>query len=216
MKNKYLISLLAILIFLLSGCENYKYPPGRDTRDYWGCDAEYQIIYEGLCNNKDDSIIEPVIHKYYTSGYYVYITGSKGYTILNWKTGEIKQNFDLNLFTDGEKEIFSNNSATIITEEEYLEFKLDNFTNKNGFQFTEIVICLGYSPEDTKTKDFLLTNKDEIINKTIYEWFDNNYDATKLDDTPEYLQGQLADYLMIEIPDISIQKTIMRYGISWS
>lgn len=192
-------------MLFLSGCTNYKYEPGRDTRGYWGKDAQYQIIHGGnyrLINLETNITIDPYIHKYFQDGDIVYFNGSKGYTILNPQTGEIKQNICIDYFSNEEKEIYKYKEFTMLTPEEYMEFQIEKMTTKNHYSILEMKIYLAYDPNDEITKNYLLTNDQKKVNKVIMEWLDNNYETSKfMNDKTELL-----NYLNKEIPQIHISR----------
>lgn len=206
MRNrKYIFASIVLFIFLLTGCKSYKYEPGRDTLAHFGADAKYQIWrippyrLENLETNK---IIEPVVQKYYEKGEYAYFVGMKGYTVINLNTGEIKQSKDINSFIENHKDIFNNKNFKKIYDEEFVELTLSIFTTDKNYTFNGGQLYLGYSPSDTVTKDFLYSNKDDVINKTFNEWFANHEDSWINDGMCENLRN----YLNEKIPQISIKK----------
>lgn len=103
--------LLGVWLFFLVGCEEKKHPSGRDTIESFG-NGRYQIV--GVVNKRvlvdlDRNIrpsVEDNVYKYKVRGDLVYVIGQRGYTIVNYRTGEINQYKEINKFTLGDRKIF--------------------------------------------------------------------------------------------------------------
>lgn len=210
MRNKkFMLVAVLMFTFLLGGCTSSKYAPGRDTLACFGDDAKYQIWRVPpytLENLETDQIIEPVVQKYYKKGKYAYFVGLKGYTVIELDSEEIQQGKNIDLFSEQHKDVFYNKNFKKIQEEEFIELTLDRFTTENQYVFLSGQLYLGYSPTDAVTKDFLTSNKNDIINKTFKEWFASHEEswmnAHGKDDFQEYLNERF--------PEVSIEKMYMR------
>ena len=81
-------------IFLLIGCKEYKYNPGRDTLAYFGNEAKYQIWRiepYPLEDMESKEIIDDGVYRYAKNEDNVYIIGMEGYTVINLNKNEYKQ-----------------------------------------------------------------------------------------------------------------------------
>jgi hypothetical protein len=109
-KNLLLMLLCFTIIVGLSGCYNdYKYKPGKDTVAIFG-DGKFQILSgptsNSLTNYEADLNIEYIVYKYKEIKPLVYVIGESGYTILNYKTGQIRRYKKLKEIEDPEQQIF--------------------------------------------------------------------------------------------------------------
>lgn len=111
-KNYSLIFVFLILISLVACSEkNIKFQSGRDTFASFG-NGEFQILRISIdrkyifFDEDKKKIIESNVYSYYDNNPFLYITGTQGYSIINYKTGEIKQKSDLNKLEDKEKQMF--------------------------------------------------------------------------------------------------------------
>lgn len=114
--RKVLIVLICISI-LLVGCSNIpkKYPKGRDTVESFG-DGRFQVLKVGpdkILYLVDESkpqfngrVVESNVSGYTRKGEFVYVVGKGGYTVLNYKTGELRQYESLDELPDQEQKLF--------------------------------------------------------------------------------------------------------------
>ena len=124
MKNRICHLVIVCYIFIsflgvmnITSCSNQQsYFPGRDTFFSFG-NGRFQIMRPNkgqqnynLYDYQKELYIGQNVHEYYQSNPNVYIVGDKEYTILHFKTGEIKQYTDLSNFTKSESDIFRNRS----------------------------------------------------------------------------------------------------------
>lgn len=109
------------MCFVLIACQKVKYQSGRDTIVSFG-DGTYQILQVpispaqsgskptyvySLYNLNSDSEIEDNVIEYLQIKQNVYTVGEKGYTVLNYETGEITQEKVLKDIPEKYKEIFN-------------------------------------------------------------------------------------------------------------
>lgn len=195
------------LILFLGGCSDYKYGIARDTWGHWGKDAQYQIIKVGnyeLKNLETNVTIDRYIHKYFQDGDIVYFNGSMGNTILNSKTGEIKQNIYIESFSNKEKETYNDKEFTTLTADEYVEIRIGDFTSFKNYRFSDMKIYLAYDPNDEITKEYLLASDHQnSIKIIINNWFENHFDSYKFNNIDDQ---KFLDYLNNNIPEIKINK----------
>lgn len=105
--------LIGLYLFSTNGCEEKKHPSGRDTIESFG-DGRFQILgpsdtkslYDGEAQDMTKASIEDNVYKYKVKGDLVYVIGQRGYTIVNYRTGEINQYKEINKFTLGDRKIF--------------------------------------------------------------------------------------------------------------
>lgn len=122
------ISILALILVMCSALIAYqkvKYQSGRDTVVSFG-DGTYQILRApippaqsgskptfvySLCNLDTDSDIEDNVIEYLQIKHDIFAFGEKGYTVLNYKTGEITQEKELKDMPEKYQEISKKKNA---------------------------------------------------------------------------------------------------------
>lgn len=111
---------IGILFVVFSGGTPLKYDDyiGKDTVDYFG-DGAVQIMsgYDEHSPNQlsnslmnfaisDYNAVDIRIRAYCVEDDYVYTIGEKGYTMVNFKTYDVKQSIDLKSFDNNHQQIF--------------------------------------------------------------------------------------------------------------
>lgn len=127
--KRVLISILVIFIIsvVFVACEGEgEYPEGRDVVKSFGDgrygiarmlrwfeeeknDPENKMIYT-LRDRKEQETIEPDVDKYLEKGSKVYVIGENGYTVLDYKTGEIENYKDTSELPEEYSQIFDKQS----------------------------------------------------------------------------------------------------------
>lgn len=113
---------MIVLIFALFGCRNMlfsdqqlAYNLSKDTFDYFG-DGRFQMIvddyeegnntYELVDLHDDNSKSIEFILNYVEIYTFVYTIGARGYTKLNFNTGDYQQSSDIQQYKDVDRNIF--------------------------------------------------------------------------------------------------------------
>lgn len=115
MKKLVVIVMSIFIILTFVSCqEEGEYPKyGRDTVAYFG-DARFVVLvgYKGenkywdFYDQKDNKGRIDIIDNYKDIKPFAYTIGEKGYTKVNYESGDLKQSKDLDEFDDNAKEIF--------------------------------------------------------------------------------------------------------------
>lgn len=123
-------------IFLLIGCKEYKYNPGRDTLAYFGNEAKYQIwrieLYP-LEDMESKEIIDDGVYRYAKNEDNVYIIGMEGYTVINLNKNEYKQSKELETFNESDIEVFESNKFKEVSDKEYIKLPIEKFIDNRGY-----------------------------------------------------------------------------------
>ena len=109
-------------IFLLIGCKEYKYNPGRDTLAYFGNEAKYQIWRiepYPLEDMESKEIIDDGVYRYAKNEDNVYIIGMEGYTVINLNESDI--------------EVFESNKFKEVSDKEYIKLPIEKFIDNRGY-----------------------------------------------------------------------------------
>ncbi len=182
MKIKSIIITIIIIIYVLSAIGLYigmaldeKNPcrGGRDTVAEFGETCDYAILSgsgDVLFNSEKQQTIETNVIGYIEINPFVYTIGDRGYTKLNYETGEIIQESSLELFEEKDKKIFAKLN------------KIPNFT-----------IIGKYTCSNEYWKDdFFIQNPEKVP----YIIFENNNNCSILVNYLDGLENVKCSYIM--------------------
>lgn len=207
MKKCFEFIVLIGAVFLLIGCKEYKYNPGRDTLAYFGDEAKYQIWriepYQ-LEDMENNEIIEEGVYSYKRKGDKVYIIGMEGYTVINLNNYEYNQSKELEAFHKNDVEVFESNKFKEVSDREYIKVPIENIIDNSGNYTDKCYFLMGYNKKDNVSKEYLQTNENILREKIRIYFIENSVEDNEVDE-------KLMNYINKEIPELKL-KIIRIYG----
>ena len=194
---------LWLILFFTFYWHEPKYGMGRDTEAYFGRDAEYHLIRNGiytLIDQVNDKVVEPIVYRYYYKNKMAYVEGVTGFSIIDVKKLEVYHYDREAEMTQEALDIFENNNFKEVQNLRFNKFEFDKITTKDDGVIGNTEIYLGYNKNDLKTKEFLDNNYDLVVDeiKNCYR----NRRFAEVTSINFHLEDILSDKLKIHIKDI--------------